>query len=134
MLTQLEFNEETNKYVCPHCGKEYSKYGIKTHIWRNHTEEGKKFDSNKGYKDGTRVAWNKGLTRETDERVRKGGETYKNRVKSGEIIPSQTGRPLSEECKKKISESMKIAYKERRAHNIGECRWKCEPSYPEQFL
>ena len=72
LLVQMEFNEETNKYVCPHCGKEYSKMGIGTHIWRNHTEEGKKFNPNpnKGYYDVTRVAWNKGLTKETDERVR----------------------------------------------------------------
>ena len=86
----MEFNKETNKYVCPHCGKEYSKMGIGLHIWRNHTEEGKKFDPNKGFKAGTRKGWNKGLTKETDERVRKGGETYKNRVKTGEIIPPQT--------------------------------------------
>lgn len=130
----MEFNKETNKYVCPHCGKEYSKMGIGLHIWRNHTEEGNKFDPNKGFKAGTRKGWNKGLTKETDERVRKGGETYKNRVKTGEIIPPQTGRPLSEEHKKKISESMKLAHKEHRAHNIGECRWKCELSYPEQFF
>jgi hypothetical protein len=23
------------KIKCPHCGKEYSKYGIGNHIWRN---------------------------------------------------------------------------------------------------
>ena len=133
MLENLEFNKETNKYICPHCGKEYAKYGIGNHIWRKHTEEGQKFDPNKDYQKGTRKAWNKGLTKETDERVRKTGETYHKRFKSGEI-KSCKNRKLSEETKKKISESMKTAHKERRAHNIGECRWKCEPSYPEKFF
>ena len=74
-----------NKYICPICNKEYSKMGIATHIWRKHTEKGLKFESNcdKGYKDGTRVAWNKGLTKETDERVRKGTEKLKESWKLG---------------------------------------------------
>lgn len=133
MLENLEFNKETNKYICPYCGKEYAKKGIGSHIWRKHSEEGQKFDPNKGYQKGTRKGWNKGLTKETDERVRKTGETYHKRFKSGEI-KSCKNRKLSEETKKKISESMKNAHKERRAHNIGECRWKCEPSYPEKFF
>ena len=50
--------------MCPHCGKPFSKKGIGTHIWRVHGA-GRDFDPNRGYKDGTRHAWNKGLTRET---------------------------------------------------------------------
>jgi very-short-patch-repair endonuclease len=44
------------------------------------------------------------------------------------------GKHHTEESKKKISESMKKAAREGRTHNIGECRWKCEPSYPEKFM
>jgi very-short-patch-repair endonuclease len=40
---------------------------------------------------------------------------------------------VSEETKKKISESMKKAHKEGRAWNIGKSRWNNEPSYPEKF-
>lgn len=134
MLENLKFNKETNKYICPHCGKEYAKYGIGNHIWRKHTEDGQKFDPNKGYQKGTRKAWNKGLTKETDERVRKTGETYRKKLENGEIENWWLNKKHSEETKKKISESMKTAHKERRAHNIGECRWKCEPSYPEKFF
>jgi very-short-patch-repair endonuclease len=134
MLENLKFNKETNKYICPHCGKEYAKNGIGSHIWRKHTEEGQKFDPNKGYQKGTRKGWNKGLTKETDERVRKSGETFRKRLENGEIENWWLNRKHSNETKKKISESMKIAHKERRAHNIGECRWKCEPSYPEKFF
>ena len=133
MLKNLKFNIATCKYICPYCGKEYAKYGIGNHIWRNHTEEGQKFDPNKGYKTKNRKVWNKGLTKETDSRVRKSGETIRKKHENGEI-KSCKNRKLSEKTKEKISESMKNAHKERRAHNIGECRWKCEPSYPEKFF
>lgn len=43
-------------------------------------------------------------------------------------------RRAAEETKKKISASMKKAHAEGRAHNIGECRWNNEPSYPEQWF
>ena len=36
--------------------------------------------------------------------------------------------------KKKISEGMKKAHRERRAWNIGMSRWNNEPSYPEKFF
>lgn len=134
MLKNLKFNIVTCKYICPYCGKEYVKNGIGNHIWRNHTEEGQKFDPNKGHKTKNRKAWNKGLTKETDERVRKSGETHRKRLETGEIENWWLNKKHSEESKKKISEGMKNAHKERRAHNIGECRWKCEPSYPEKFF
>jgi len=38
------------------------------------------------------------------------------------------------EVRQKISESMKKAHAEGRAHNIGECRWNNEPSYPEKWI
>lgn len=74
-----------DKYICPLCNKEYSKMGIGTHIFRNHTEKGKSLDCNcaKGYKNGTRVVWNKGLTKETDERIKKGSEKIKESWKLG---------------------------------------------------
>lgn len=134
MLKNLKFNIATCKYICPHCGKEYAKNGIGSHIWRNHTEEGQKFDPNRGYQNGTRKPWDKGLTKETDERVRKRAETFRKNFESGEIENWWLNREHTDETKKKISESMKNAHKERRAHNIGECRWKCEPSYPEKFF
>ena len=43
-------------------------------------------------------------------------------------------RIVTEDTKLKISESMKIAHKEQRAHNIGKSRWNNEPSYPEKFF
>lgn len=60
---------EENKYKCKICGKIYSKMGISSHIWRNHTIDGKKFiPTPKGCKG--HVSWNKGLTKETSEKVK----------------------------------------------------------------
>ena len=51
--------KENGKYECPYCKKEYGKKGIGTHIWRNHTDEGKLLNTNIGYINGTRNVWNK---------------------------------------------------------------------------
>lgn len=72
-----------DKYICPICNKEFSKFGIHTHIWRMHTSEGKVFDPAIGYKNGTRISWNKGLTKDTDIRVAKGCKTYQLNAKLG---------------------------------------------------
>ena len=103
MLEKLKINSTTNKYICPHCGKEYSKYGIGTHIWRNHTEDGQKHDPNINIEK--RVTWNKGLTKDTDERIRKITETKKRKIESGELI--YEGHPHTEETKKHLSECAK---------------------------
>lgn len=44
------------------------------------------------------------------------------------------GHPCSDEQRSKISEGMKKAHAEGRAHNIGQCRWNNEPSYPEKWF
>lgn len=79
-------------------------------------------------------AWNKGLTKETDERLKKSGKTYSEHVKSGVIKPSQLGKPLSDAHKAAVSRGMKLAHKEKRAHNIGESRWNNEHSWPEKWF
>lgn len=112
----LEINEEWNKndnYECPYCGKEYSKSGIISHIWRSHTERGL------NHKTGTKgkIAWNKGLTKETDNRVKKNGETLKDRIKNGIIIPSFSGKTHNEQTKEKISEKLS------KNNNGGKCKW-----------
>ena len=52
--------------------------------------------------DGRR-GWNKGLTKDTDERVRKTGETLSRKIADGIIKPYQLGKPLTEEIKAKLS-------------------------------
>ena len=79
-------------------------------------------------------SWNKGLTSETDERIKQRSIKIKSGFESGRLKSIWIGKNLSNEHKKKISESMKKAHSEGRAHNIGECRWNNEPSYPEKFF
>ena len=78
--------------------------------------------------------WNKGLTKETDKRIAKGIETLKKHIADGSVVPHNIGMHTPEAVRKKISESMKKAHAEGRAHNIGECRWNNEPSWPEKWF
>lgn len=82
--------------------------------------------------ENKKPVWNKGLTKETDERVRKGAKTLKTRFANGTVKPSFTGKTHSEETKQKISESMKRAHSEGRAY-VWEHR-TTKPTAPEKFL
>ena len=121
-------NKKTKNYVCPLCQKEYSLYGIKNHIRYHFGYEGS-FSKINGH-----TAWNKGLTKETSEKVRRCAQVCHERYQRGEIQSPYRGKHLSEEHKAKISEGMKRAHKQGIAHNIGMSRWNNEPSYPEQFI
>ena len=56
---------ENGKYICDFCNKEFSKDGIGNHIKYNHLGfKGSKKGINKG-----NIPWNKGLTKDTDERI-----------------------------------------------------------------
>jgi len=50
------------------------------------------------------------------------------------VSKNSTGRKLSPNAKKKISESMKKAHLEGKAWNIGKSRWNNKESYPESFF
>jgi len=55
-------------------------------------------------------------------------------VTKEKLSTAATGRILTDEHKKKTSDSMKLAHKEGRAWNIGQSRWNNKPSWPEQFF
>lgn len=88
---------------CEFCGKECKKSGIKVHIWKKHGE-GVNHDPNIGYKNGNRVAWNKGLTKDTNESIRKFSESRKEKYKTGELTNNWLNRKHTDESKRKISE------------------------------
>ena len=50
------------------------------------------------------------------------------------ISKLKQGRKMSEVVRNRVSNSMKIAHKEKRAWNIGKSRWNNEPSHPERFF
>lgn len=79
-------------------------------------------------------SWNAGKTAKDDPRIAKGIKTLKERYDAKEIVPTWLGRKHTEEQKKAISDSMKKAHAEGRAHNIGECRWNNEHSWPEKWF
>lgn len=81
------------------------------------------------------IAWNKGLNKNNNKILKQMGETYRNKVLTGKIIPPQTGKPLSEEHKKAISKSMIQAHIDGRAYYIGKNdRNQFLPSYPEKYF
>ena len=83
-------------------------------------------------KDGQ--IWNKGLTKETDERVRKRANTLKQRYKIGEIIPSFKGKHWTEEQKKHISEIRKKYLSEHPEKVPYLLNHSSKMSYPEKYF
>jgi len=82
-----------NKITCPYCNNEYSIRGIHLHIWKKHTDEGKKQNPNIGYEIGTRIVWNKNkqLSKEHKYNISKS-------------LKGKPGRKLSEQEKQHLSE------------------------------
>jgi hypothetical protein len=100
ILIKEEWKDEDGNYNCPYCNKKYKKLGIGIHIFRKHTEQGKKIQRKK-----TGTSWNKGLTKETDERVKRNGEQISKSI-SGENNHSY-GKKLSDERKQHLSKIAK---------------------------
>ena len=116
-------HKRNEKYICCFCNAVISgRNALLRHKKENHPEL---------YGDH---AWNRGRTKENDIRIAKQVESFKQHVKEGKIHVWCEGQILSDSIKKKISNSMKKAHAEGRAHNIGESRWNNEPSYPEKWF
>jgi len=94
-----EWKNQEGLYICPVCQKRYTKNGISTHIWRMHGEG----NNHKPFKN--KITWNKGLTKETDDRVKQQGINFSKAFKEGKI-KSRKGTKLSKEICKKISIGM----------------------------
>lgn len=120
-LTDYEVLREGNKSQCPICNEWFSFRGLPSHFHKAHNPHAK-------MPSHSAPAWNKGKTKETDLRVKLNAEKISIATK-GKGKP-----PLTEAQKKKVSEGMKKAHAEGRAHNIGSSRWNNEPSYPEKFF
>ena len=97
-----------NKWVCSVCNKEFnSRQATTSHIHRAHTNPGVSYG---GHAIGT-PAWNTGLTKETDLRVKKYSDAQIG--KAG----SFTGKTHSVETKEKISKKLSVNNKG------GRCKW-----------
>lgn len=113
---------DKNECKCPYCDKIYSKMGIITHILRSHTNPELFINSASNFNisnfnNKNFIPWNKGLTKDTDDRVKKYGETFKNKIKNGEIILYWNGKKHTEESKRKIGQKLT------KNNNGGRCKW-----------
>lgn len=108
--------EEINK--CSYGCNQDAHYKLKNGKWccsssSNSCSEVKKKNSEKvkqTYQNGRisaftghTTSWNKGLSKETDERLKQTGITLSLRLADGTIIPSMLGKHHSEETKKKLA-------------------------------
>jgi len=115
------------KIRCEYCGKEFSKMGISTHIWRKHGN-GINHDPNKGYKEGNRKIWNKGLTKETNESVKRRSDKMAGRPSTFK------GKHHSKETKDKISK-IRIEYLTKHPDKVPYLlNHSSKISYPEELL
>jgi len=76
-------------------------------------------------------AWNKGLTKDTDPRVKKNGETISAKIKAGEIPKSFKGKHHTKEWCKAHSEKMKERFK---GISIFATARENRKSYPEEYF
>lgn len=89
----------TIKHDCPFCEKQFSKYGIKSHIWRVHGS-GINHKPTQG-----KQSWCKGLTKTSDVRVRQFGQTYSRNILEGKTQIWSTGKTkFTDDRLKRISE------------------------------
>lgn len=106
------------KYKCPHCQIVLKKKQLSSHMWRSHTVTGKAHNATKDYIKGTRIAWNKGLTNLTDERV------LKNTVNAQQALKSLKKQGWRKKNPKFSEEYLKHLSIRQSLHNSGgKCKW-----------
>jgi very-short-patch-repair endonuclease len=117
------------KIQCPVCLQYFVR--LNGHFWRKHTDEGR----NKNYVfRENRVSWNKGLTKETNDNVKKQSEKLSSRYKSGELIGTQKGRPLTKELRQELSKK-KIAFLKENPTKVPYLlNHSSKESYPEKIF
>lgn len=80
-------------YTCPICGRELAINAKQRHL---DTHMGK-----------VRATWNKGLTKDSDSRLKHLGEIISKKYHTGELVSAQKGKPVPEARKDKISRTMR---------------------------
>ena len=104
----MHYHQLNDKWVCELCERELtSRQAVTSHIYRTHTNPGISFG---GHQKG-KPAWNKGLSKETDERV------LENSIALSLATKGRPGRPHTEQSKRKISLAKSIN------NRGGRCKW-----------
>lgn len=118
---------KSKKTECPLCHLFIGNLSINRHLASHNKKENKKPSKGKGNHIGHK-AWNKGLTKETDERVKKQSDSLKGKSNGWE------GRHHSEETKKKISEIRKKYLEEHPDKVPFVLNHSSKQSYPEKYF
>lgn len=127
------------EFICKYCGKVCKN----ANSLRNHERLCKKnpnrqispfVEYNKKRSTGEISIWNKGLTKETDERVAKSSNTLKNRYLSGELKSPNLGRPHTEEEKEFLSKTRKEYLKAHPDKVPYLLNHHSKQSYPEKYF
>lgn len=139
--TKINFNydskflENRNDLFCQYCGKQCKNLcSLKQHEIRCPKNENRLETSISPICKKGHIPWNKGLTKETDERIKKRSETLSKKFKSGELKGSMSGKHLSLESRKKISKSVSKYYKENPDKVPYLINHSSKISYPEQYF
>ena len=117
---------------CPQCGKLCKPLGLNAHVRISHTDFGKELVAKANEGRRGKPSWNKGLTAETDDRIKQLSE---------KISQSLLGvsHPQSAETRKKISDRMKeVGGGYRKGSGIGKSGWFdgiwCDSSWELAFV
>ena len=126
---------QRDNFICKFCGVEYkNKNSVISHEIRCKNNPNRINVYIDGFNNFGRIAWNRGLTDDTDDRVKNWHNSIKESYLSGKNVPHNLGKHLSKEHKDKISESMKkylsnnpdkVPYLLNHSSNV---------SYPEQYF
>lgn len=142
------YEQVNNGYICPHCGKTFSIRGIRYHIWRCHTEEGRCHNPNTGFENETRMGTNgfikgtqKQISEETKQKLRESmrgrrihSDDFKKRMSSLAKVRCLGGKnsrkSIKYVCQNGKTISLQSSYEVRVAESLDSCkvRWK-RPSY-----
>lgn len=122
-------------YICKFCGKICKNANSLRNHERLCKSNPERQESSWVKFNHERGAWNKGLTKETDERLKLRGEKLSNNYKNGVIINANKGKHHTEEEKKNLSIKRKQFLKENpdkvpyllNHHSKGD-------SYPEKYF
>lgn len=114
-----------------------SPYGTWKCTWCNEIFETKKLLIEHKHKNHPIIkgsSWNKGLTKNNDIRVARHADTIKDGYKSGRLKSHNAGKHISEETRKKVSESMKKYYSEHPELIPYKLHHSSKESYPEKYF
>lgn len=138
MLYQVKFME-TIKYKCSFCNREFgTKNACNSHKGKcKQNPNAKRQQPSKKWYEAMHKRKGNGSNQYTKAKelgLPKPELSEEARKKISNALKGDKNPSKRKDVKEKISASMKKAHTEGRAHNIGECRWNNEPSYPEKWF